>query len=262
MHAAHEVVPEALLADGGLDPDRQAGRAPRVARRTSSSSSTSENAECAARADAVARRARRRGCARSPASPSPRQQPADARLGALGELDLDRADRRLARCARAGASRLNRPSRVAAAEVAGADLEDELAAVRWCGREAALAGVLQAAGAAAAPRLSASTAVPESAPKLMPRDVHDRARAEGVAPPVRRRRAPCRTGAGTPAAPPTARRPRRGHGERRVLDDEVARRPLHLVVGAEAERCCSRASTRRRSSGAGRGERPLLVVAR
>ena len=75
-----------------------------------------------------------------------RQQAAEARLRALGELDLDRAHRRAARRVSRSRSRPKRPALVAAAEVAGADLEDQVAAVAVVRREAALAGVLQAAG--------------------------------------------------------------------------------------------------------------------
>ena len=131
-------------------------------------------------------------------------------------------------------SRLKRPARVAAAEVAGADLEDELAAVAVRGREAALAGVLQAAGElrAAVERLDRDR---RERAVAHPGDVHHRRRAERVAAPVARRRGPCRRARCRRAAPPGSPGARRGRRERRVLDDQQALDRLHLVVGPEAE---------------------------
>ena len=53
------------------------------------------------------------------------------------------------------------------AEVAGADLPDDVAALEVVLGQAALAGVVGEAALAAAPRLSAVSASPDSAPKLI-----------------------------------------------------------------------------------------------
>jgi hypothetical protein len=69
----------------------------------------------------------------------PRQQPAEARLRALAELDLDRPHRR-------GPHRLDETIEIespigrAASEVPGADLPNEIASVPVVPRDAALAG--------------------------------------------------------------------------------------------------------------------------
>jgi hypothetical protein len=71
------------------------------------------------------------------------QHPAEARLRALRELELDRPDRALGD-ALAQAVEIEVPVLAAAAEVARPDLEDELAAVQVRRREPALADVVQA----------------------------------------------------------------------------------------------------------------------
>ena len=92
-----------------------------------------------------------------------------ARTGALGDRLLQVLEREA-------------PVRVAAAEVAGADLEDQLAAVAVVRREPALAGVLQAAGERGA-LVERLTAGPDSAPKLIPETFTSDARPERVARP-------------------------------------------------------------------------------
>ena len=73
------------------------------------------------------------------------EQSSESRLGALGQLDLDRAHRRLLHTL-AQPLEAEAALRVAAAEVPSADLEDQLSAVAMRAREAALTRVLQAAG--------------------------------------------------------------------------------------------------------------------
>src|SRR5207249_4031732 len=70
------------------------------------------------------------------------QHSAESRLGALAQLDLDRANGRAA----GGLDQLLQvegPVAVAASEVAGADLPDELAAAPVVVGQTSLAGVLQ-----------------------------------------------------------------------------------------------------------------------
>ena len=91
--------------------------------------------------------------------PSPGFAPCDslismARTGADATTSLSRARSKL-------------PVLVSAAEVRRADLEDELAAVAVVRRERP-SPVFWRQPAASAPRLSASTALPDSEPKLMP----------------------------------------------------------------------------------------------
>src|SRR5690606_9957331 len=79
---------------------------------------------------------------------------AQPRLGALAELDLDGTHRRRGdEVLEPG--QVERAALVAAAEVGGADLEDQLATVPVVPRDAALAGVVQGTGhrAAAVDRL-------------------------------------------------------------------------------------------------------------
>ena len=97
------------------------------------------------------------------------QHAAEAGLRALRELDLDRADLGGGDDLERRAPVENRPLVVAAAEVAGADLPDELAALAVVIGDAALAGVLQRARErdAAVDRLDAAapTASRSSSPR-------------------------------------------------------------------------------------------------
>ena len=185
-----------------------------IASTKSSSSSTLPKARVPRRADAVAPRldaADRRDLRRHLRR---RQHPAEARLRALRELDLDRAHRR------AGDRLLQvlqreAPLRVAAAEVAGADLEDQLAAVAVVRREPALAGALQAAGepAALVERLHRRA---RQRAEAHARDVHERARPERVPRARARRRAPCRRGSRSRGSRPACRPAAAGPGTARA----------------------------------------------
>ena len=78
------------------------------------------------------------------------QQPAEARLGALAELDLQGPNRRAGHHV-LELVHVESAFGVAAAEVGGTDLEDQFAAVAVIARNAALTGVVQAVGQHGAP---------------------------------------------------------------------------------------------------------------
>ncbi len=123
--------------------------------------------------------------------------------------------------------------RVAAAEIPGADLQHELSAVAVRTGEAALAGVVQAAGE---PRATVESLHGDRRERAVAhaRQVHQRRRAKRVAAAV----AGAQHLAGRdPVVGCTAGLPGRrgGRGKRRVLDDEQALDGLHLIVGAEPE---------------------------
>src|SRR5262249_38965647 len=123
---------------------------------------------------------------------------------------------------------------VAAAEVAGPQLPDEIAAALAVPvGDAALAGVLHRAGDgdAAVDRLDRRRAERAVAHR---RRVDDRARAKRLLPAAR---APedLRRGAGVRRVVARVTGVRRREGERRLADDDVPRRLLEVVVGAEAE---------------------------
>ena len=162
-----------------------------------------------------------------------REQAAEAGLGALGELDLDRPHGHVRDPLQQALER-EAAGLVAAAEVARPDLVDQLAAVAVRRRESALARVVQAAGqrGAAVERLHRhrrQRAVAHAG------DVHERSGPERVRAPVRR---PEHLARGEVVVGRGARLALRGrrHGERRVLEDDQAVDLLHLVVRAEAER--------------------------
>ena len=140
---------KAVVADRRLDADRQAGG---LGERSTKSSIAVDVVEggVPGRADAVDahRDAADGGDLRGHLGAG--QHAAEARLGALAELDLDGPHR----CRLDGVDEpveVEAAVLVAAAEVARADLADEVAAVAVVGRDAALAGVVQAAGERRAP---------------------------------------------------------------------------------------------------------------
>jgi hypothetical protein len=151
------------------------------------------------------------------------------------------------------------PSRVAAAEVAGADLPDEVAALAVVIRDAALAGVLQRARDLATPRLIASTAAAGQRAVAHRRGVDDRAGTERV---LAAARAAQHLGAGHRVLGVVAGLGRGGaQRERGVADDQVARGLLEIVVGAEAEVVVLLLGRRVDPAALVARERPLLVVA-
>ena len=159
------------------------------------------------------------------------EHPAEAGLGALAELDLDRLHRR--RLDEVHESpHVEATVLVAAAEVGRADLEDDVTAVAVVRRECALAGVLQAARhrRALVERLDR---LARQRTEAHPGDVDHRAGSEGV------RTSSCpaqHLGGGQHDLLLRVRHRRRPvPGERAVLDDRIAGGVLDVVVGAEAE---------------------------
>jgi hypothetical protein len=182
---------------------------------------------------------------------------AEAGLGALAQLDLQ-SPHRSAGHQVLEPVQIEPAAVVAAAEVRGADLEDQLAAVPVVRRQAALAGVLQAAGQrrAAVQRLDRGAGQRAEA---HPGDVHHRLRPERPGPAARRAQdLRARYGGLVPG-----RGGRRGHRppEGAVLDDRVSGRVLEVVVGAEAEVVVLLLRRGVDPSPLVAGERPLLVVA-
>ena len=188
-----------------------------------------------------------------------RQQPAEARLGALAELDLQRPHRRAGhqvlepvagrtgparRGSRSRRCRSGRPARRRGGGTARAPPSP----------------VLCRQPASAAPRLSASMALPDSEPKLIAGDVDHRLRAGTRR--GRPRAAPSTLAHGSRASWPAAGRRRRDRpAERAVLDDRVAGGVLDVVVGAEAEVVVLLLRRGVDPAPLVAGERPLLVVA-
>jgi hypothetical protein len=160
-HLPRQLVPEAHLADRALDADRQAGGVGEALDEVEHRRHVGERGVRGRAVDVLAHRhAADAGDLGGDLGGG--QEAAHAGLGALAELELDRAHRRR-RHGREEASPCEAAARVAAAEVAGADLPDQVAARAVEVGDAALAGVLQRAGERHA-RLSASTAAPDSEP--------------------------------------------------------------------------------------------------
>src|SRR5262249_55919366 len=133
------------LADRGLDADRQPGFTRDPLDEVEHLVGVPERA-VRRRADAVAILRDAADLGDLAADLRARQDAAKTRLGALTELDFDRPDLRATR------HRLRQPRhaeaavRLAASEVPGADLPDEIAALQVMRGDAALSGALQAAG--------------------------------------------------------------------------------------------------------------------
>src|SRR5262249_33953987 len=158
------------------------------------------------------------------------EEPAEPRLRALAELDLDRAHLRRE-------ERLEEPLHRelalgrAGAEIAGAELPDDLAALSVVVADPALAGVLQRAALrdAAVDRLDGGGG---QRPVAHRRGVDDRRRAERLAAlAVAAERLGARDGVGRIEAGLAL--VRRMDRECALPDDEVVRRDLEVVVGAE-----------------------------
>ena len=162
-----------------------------------------------------------------------RQQAAGTWLGALTQFDLDRANLRTPRDGLLQPRHAEAAVGLTAAEVASADLPDQLPSVEVIWRDAPFAGVVQAARdlRPAVERLDRRAAQGSEAHA---RDVDDRRRAK-------RLRASARRAEHFRARNRALRVVRRvaGHGrlqrKRIVLDDEVIGLLLHVLVGAEPE---------------------------
>jgi hypothetical protein len=123
-HALHERLPEAGLAHGGLDAHGQAGRAGDHLDELDQAVHVAERG-VGGRAHAVLPNAHAAHGRDVRAHLDGGQEPAEAGLGPLGELDLDSPQGCLAEPL-AQLLQAEAPGLVPAAEVAGADLEDEL----------------------------------------------------------------------------------------------------------------------------------------
>ena len=187
-----------------------------------------------------------------------RQQPADTRLCALTQLDLDRANLRRARDRVLQSRHAEATVRFATTEVPGADLPHQIAALQVVRRHAAFARALQATGnlAAAIERLHGR---PAQRPEAHARHVDDRCRPERPRPP---RGAAHHFRARNPELRIELRIARMIGRQRKgvVLDDQVVRLQLHLVVGAEAEVVVLAFGRRVDPSPLVAAERTLLVV--
>ncbi|MEZ5135998.1 MAG: hypothetical protein R2699_13325 [Acidimicrobiales bacterium] len=257
-HALDQRVPERLLTDCRLDPDRQ----PRALRQGFDQVDHG--------VDVTEGRVERRAVAVDPHRDAAqlrqlggdlgrRHQSTEPRLGPLGQLDLDGAHR-------GGGGSLDRPLQreapvlVPTTEVAGADLPHELAAVQMVGRDPAFAGVVQAAGHRRPP-VEGLDRRTRQRPEAHRRDVDDGVGAERprpVAPGTEDLGARDVLGPGGGVVGHDRRR-QRGR-QRRVLDDQVLLGVLDVVVGAEAEVGVAALGRRVHPATLVAGERTLLVV--
>jgi hypothetical protein len=154
------------------------------------------------------------------------EHPAQTRLGALAELDLDRPYRVFSAQVRQPVE-VEAPITVTASEVAGADLEHQLAAVQVVRRHAALPGVVQATGQGAAP-VDGLDGYPAQGSKAHGGHVDHRRRAEHAGSLPGRAEHLC-------AADRIVRRVRARQGEHALVDDYVARGGVEVLVGAEPD---------------------------
>jgi len=256
-HLRHEVVPELHVADGRLDPDRESGLGRDQLDEVQHRVDVVEGGVPAGRGTVDARLdPADLGDLRADLGAG--KHSAEAGLGPLRELDLDRADRR-GRHQVPQAGEVEGATGIAAAEVGGADLEDQVAALAVVGRDGTLAGVVQAAGHLGTAVQCLDGVLGERA-EAHPGDVDDRGRSEGVR-------------AATGSAEDLGRRQRhllagvggRGGaraGERAVLDGREAGAALEVVVGPEAEVVVLELRGGVDPPALVAAERPLLVVAR
>ena len=229
-HQRDQFVPEPQVADGRLDPDRQPGLVGEHLDEVEQPVDVGE-LRVPRRADAVhaLRHPARRGDLRRHLDAG--QHTTEPRLGALAELDLQRAHRRRGH-------RVLEPGEVeaavlvTAAEVAAADLVDQVAAAAVVGRDAALAAVLQAPRQRRA-AVERGDGVGRQRTEAHAGDVDDGVGPERV-PSAARGAEHLRARQPRLLAAVLARR-RDGGTERPVLDDHVAGRALDVVVGAEPE---------------------------
>ena len=160
-----------------------------------------------------------------------RQNTAEPGLGALGDLDLQRPHRR-ARDGVLQPAEVERAVLVAAAEIAGADLPDEFAALPVVGRQPALTGVVHRPGELD-PFVERDDRPRRQRPEAHRRHVHHRVGPECLGPTARSAED---LRARQPHVIAVVRVGRRRHdAERALLDDRVALLLLDVVVGAEAD---------------------------
>ncbi len=227
FHLDGEVDPEIRFADGGLDADRKAGfrrqqfdeveHAVDVGERSvpRGASAVLPHRDAADRRDFGGDLRRR-------------QQAAETRLGALAQLDLNRLDG-AARDHLSESFKVETAFGVPRAEVGRPQLADQIAAVQMMRRDAAFAGVVKAAGDLGAAVKGLDRGAAEGA-KTHPADVDDGCGPEGF-------------GATARGAHDLRARQRVSvvlagrvvYGKRTLLEDDVVRREVEIVVCAEAE---------------------------
>ena len=258
-HQLREVGPEGSVADRRLDADRQPGGRrdglDEVEQRV-------RGPEGAVRggAGAVPITRNAAGLRDLRADLRLRQQAAGTRLGALTQFDLDRANLRTPRDGLLQPRQAEAAVGLTAAEVAGADLPDQVSPVEVIGRDAPFAGIVQAARdlRPAVERFDRRAAQGSEAHA---RDVDDRRRAERLHAAARRAehfRARNRALRVVRRVAGTGRLQRK----RLVLDDEVIGLSLHLLVGAESERGVLLLRGRIHPPPLVAAERSLLVIVR
>ena len=241
-HLGDQVVPELHVADRGLDADGQAGRVGHQLDEVEHRVDVVEDLVAARRGAVLAGRDAA-DVGDLLADLGARQHPAETRLGALGQLDLDRLHRR-------GRDQVDEPRQlegavlVPAAEVRRPDLEHDVAAVAVVRRQRALAGVVPAAGERGA-LVERLDRVGGQRAEAHPRDVDHRRRAEREPSAARLAHHLARRERHPLVAVPRRRRTR--SGERAVLDHRPAPR---------CSRGCCRCRTRSRSSPAWPRSRP------
>ncbi len=186
-----------------------------------------------------------------------RQHPAEARLGALGELDLERPDRSLGQ---PGAELVEAELAVrgATAEVARADLEDQLPAVAMGRRQASLPGVLQA-GRQRRSAVDGLHGRPGQRAVAHRRGVHRRRGPEGMSATAGATE-DLRGGQQVLRSRSRGPRRRRRRGERLLLEHRQGLDGVELVVGPEPEGVLLPLRRRVDPAPLVPRERPLLVV--
>ena len=186
------------------------------------------------------------------------QHAAQTGLRPLTELDLDGPDRRRGRHPVDQPRKAESAVAIAAAEVAGANLPDQVAAVEVVRRHPALAGVVQRAGRGCA-LVERGDGRGAERPEAHRRDVDQRQGPESFGPaasPAQHLgRGQRHSRVGVIGLAVRGRRRKRG-----VLDDRVVMDPFQIVVGAEPEVSVGRLRGRVHPAPLVTAERPLRVV--
>ena len=143
-HQPAEIFPETEVADRRLEADRQPGRVGDLLGEVEQTVGAAERA-VGGGADAVLAHRYATDLRDLLRDLDRREHAADSRLGALAHLDLDRADRQ-ARHLRQQTLEAEPAVGIARAEIPGAELPDQIAAVIVMRSDAAFPGVLHAAG--------------------------------------------------------------------------------------------------------------------